>query len=65
MGKEDVEGTECFKLVVTFKSGKTKTLYLDPQSYLTIREKETVKANGQEMKMPLVIDSQSETTMTK
>ena len=49
VGKDDVDGTECFKLLVTFKSGKTETLFIDPKSYHIIRQVAKQKANGQEM----------------
>lgn len=49
LGKEDVEGTECYKVKVTQKSGKVETLYFDPVSYLAIRSISKQKANGQEM----------------
>jgi hypothetical protein len=49
VGKDDVDGTQCFKLLVTFKSAKTETLFIDPKSYLIIRQISKVKANGQEM----------------
>ena len=49
VGKDDVDGTECFKLLVTFKSGKTETLFIDPKSYYIIRQVAKQKANGQEM----------------
>jgi hypothetical protein len=49
VGKDDVDGTECFKLLLTYKSGATKTLFIDPKSYLIIRQVAKVKANGQEM----------------
>jgi hypothetical protein len=47
-GKEDVEGTKCYKLVVTFKSGQIETLFIDPKSYHIIRQVAKAKANGQE-----------------
>jgi hypothetical protein len=50
-GKDDVEGTECFKLIVTFKTGKTETMFIDPKSYLTIRQVAKQKANGQEIEI--------------
>ncbi|MDJ0840451.1 MAG: outer membrane lipoprotein-sorting protein [Acidobacteriota bacterium] len=37
MGKEDVEGTECFKLKHTDKEGKETTYYLDTESYIEIK----------------------------
>lgn len=48
IGKEDVEGTECYKLKITHKSGKTETMYFDPASYLAVRTIVKQKANGQE-----------------
>ena len=48
IGKDDVEGTECFKLLVTFKSGKTESLFIDPKTYFIIRQVAKQKANGQE-----------------
>ena len=51
VGKDDVDGTECFKLVLTFKSGKTESLFLDPKSYHIIRQIAKQKANGQEMEI--------------
>ncbi|MES2774966.1 MAG: hypothetical protein V4722_12320 [Bacteroidota bacterium] len=49
LGKEDVEGTECFKIKATLASGKEVTFFLDPASYLIVRAKEKKKFNGQEM----------------
>ena len=54
VGKDDVDGTECFKLKLTDKDANVKTLYIDPTTYYTIRQVQKVKANGQE----------SEATMT-
>ncbi len=48
LGKEDVEGTEAHKLKLTHKSGKTETMFFDPESYLMIRTITKQKANGQE-----------------
>jgi len=47
-GKDDVDGTECFKLLLTYKSGAAKTLFIDPISYHIIRQVAKAKANGQE-----------------
>jgi hypothetical protein len=49
LGKEDVEGTECHKLRITQKSGKTETVFIDPTSFYVIRTITKQKANGQEM----------------
>lgn len=48
VGKEDIEGTDCHKLKITHKSGKTETMYIDPASFLAIRSVTKQKANGQE-----------------
>ncbi|HYM21268.1 MAG TPA: hypothetical protein VEW28_09755 [Candidatus Kapabacteria bacterium] len=48
VGKEDVEGTECYKIKLTLKTGKVITEFIDPSNYYLIREVEKVKANGQE-----------------
>lgn len=49
LGKDDVEGTECYKLKVTHKSGKTETIFVDPASYYIVKSISKQKANGQEM----------------
>jgi outer membrane lipoprotein-sorting protein len=49
VGKEDVEGTECYKIKLTLKSGKTVTEFIDPSNYYVIREVQIVKANGKQM----------------
>jgi hypothetical protein len=51
LGKEDVDGTECFKLKLTSKSGKATTYYIDTKSYLVIKSTSVVKANGQEAEL--------------
>jgi hypothetical protein len=51
IGKDDVDGTECFKLKVTSKSGNVKTEYVDPSTYYIIRETEKQKADGKEVEV--------------
>jgi len=51
IGKEDVEGTECFKLKVTKKGGSVSTLFFDPKTFYIVQSKSTQKANGQEMEV--------------
>ena len=48
LGKDDVEGTECFKLKVTYPNGKEETMYIDASNYYHIRTVSKVKANGKE-----------------
>ena len=49
VGKEDVEGTECYKIKASLAGGKQLTLFIDPASSMIIRTKEKRKMNGQEM----------------
>jgi hypothetical protein len=49
IGKDDVEGTETFKLKLTNKNGKEKLLFLDASNYYLIREIQKMKADGKEM----------------
>jgi hypothetical protein len=49
MGKEDVDGKQCFKLKVTRKSGNELVYFIDPSNYYIVRLSNKVKANGQEM----------------
>lgn len=53
LGKDDVEGTEVFKLKVVKKDGKEKTLFIDTKNYFVIREIEKIKADGKEMEVPV------------
>ena len=47
--KEDVEGTECWKVKLTMKNGMVKTEYFDPDSYLLIREVSKATIDGKEV----------------
>lgn len=49
LGKEDVDGTECYKIKATLAGGKDMTFFIDPASSMIIRTKSKVKANGQEV----------------
>lgn len=51
VGKDDVEGTECFKLTVTTKNGNVKTAFVDPSTYHIIRETQKQTADGKEMEV--------------
>ncbi len=48
VGKDDVDGTECFKIKVVTKSGLQQTLYIDPANYFIIKQVTKTKAGGQE-----------------
>jgi outer membrane lipoprotein-sorting protein len=51
IGKDDVEGTDCFKLKINLKSGKADTYFFDAKSYLLIRTIAKQKSNGQEVEV--------------
>lgn len=55
LGKEKLEGTDAYKLKVTLKNGDVKTIYLDSDSYLEIKEegKRTVRGSEQEVESSL------------
>jgi hypothetical protein len=46
LGREDVEGTDAYKLQVKLKDGNTLVVYLDPDAYLPIREVAQRTING-------------------
>lgn len=50
LGKEDVEGTPAYKLKVTLKSGDVKTVFLDSDAYVEIKEvsKRTIRGAERE-----------------
>jgi hypothetical protein len=48
VGKDDVDGTECFKIKVVTKSGMQQTFFIDPSNYYIIKVLTKTKANGQE-----------------
>lgn len=49
LGKDDVEGTECHKLKVTYPSGKEQTMYFDATTYYEIKAVEKSTADGKEV----------------
>ncbi len=53
MGKEDVDGTEAFKLKVTRKTGNEVVYFIDPSTYYAIRTVSKMKVNGQEMEQTM------------
>jgi hypothetical protein len=48
VGMDDFEGTDCYKIKLTEKSGKIITFYIDPSNYFIIHSVTITKANGQE-----------------
>ena len=51
MGKEDVDGTECYKLKLTRKSGRESIYLIDPKTYYIVRSVSKMTLNGQEQSM--------------
>jgi hypothetical protein len=49
LGKDDVDGTECFKLKMTDKEGVETTFFIDPSNYYTIKQTVKMKVNGKEV----------------
>jgi outer membrane lipoprotein-sorting protein len=51
LGKEAVDGTECYKIKVTTKGGRTSTYYIDPKNYYIIRLVLKAPVMGQEQEV--------------
>lgn len=51
MGKEDVEGTPCYKLKLTRKSGDVEYYYLDAGNFLAVKSTMKRKQMGAEVEM--------------
>lgn len=51
VGKEAVDGTECYKLKLTTKMGKERTYFIDPKTYFIVRFVAKGVVNGQEMEV--------------
>lgn len=47
-GKEDMEGTSCFKIKLVTKEGDSFTYYIDSDSYIMIRSNTKMKVQGNE-----------------
>jgi len=53
MGKEDVDGTECFKLKLTRKGGRESIYLIDPKTYYVNRAVSKMKVNGQDIEQTI------------
>ncbi len=47
-GKDDMEGTPCYKIKVVTKDGDTFTYYIDSDSYILLRTNSKIKIMGNE-----------------
>lgn len=48
LGKEDIDGTECFKIKMTDKNEQEVTYFIDPDNYYVIKQTNKIKSNGKE-----------------
>lgn len=51
VGKEDMEGTEVYKLKVTRKDGEIEYHYLDGESYMELKQAQKTKREGNEIEV--------------
>lgn len=54
LGKDDFDGTDCYKFKMTDKNAKETTYYIDASNYYILKQTNKVKANGQEMENAVV-----------
>lgn len=57
LGKEDVDGTEAYKIKVTRKSGNEVINYIDPTTFYVIRYVSKMKVNGQEVEQKINVSN--------
>jgi outer membrane lipoprotein-sorting protein len=60
LGREEVEGTDAYKLRITLKNGDVTTEYLDAESFLTIRTEGSTKRGDQVLETETSIGSYKE-----
>lgn len=60
LGKEDFEGTECYKLKVTLKSGDVQHYYIDPDYYLELGQKTKRERQGAETEVSSILGDYKE-----
>lgn len=48
VGKDDVDGVECFKIKLTEANGQETSHWIDPSNYYLIKSVSKIKANGKE-----------------
>jgi outer membrane lipoprotein-sorting protein len=60
LGKEDVEGTEAYKIKVTYGSGSVGYVYLDAEYFLEIKQESRRKIQGQEIEVAQTVGDYKE-----
>ncbi|MBS1903761.1 MAG: hypothetical protein JSS75_08670 [Bacteroidetes bacterium] len=53
IGKEDVDGTECYKLKLTKTNGTVSSLFIDPSNNYLIRTTTKAKVDGQDQEQTI------------
>lgn len=53
LGKEEIEGTETYKLKVTRSTGDVRTFYIDAKTFLELKSAGRQKVQGQDMDMEM------------
>ncbi|MCX8021100.1 MAG: hypothetical protein N2747_11470 [Chitinophagaceae bacterium] len=53
LGKEDVDGTECYKIKLTPKQGGDEIYFIDPSNFYIIKSIKHRKANGRDMEVTI------------
>ena len=60
LGKEKVEGADAYKLKVTLKNGAVRTLYIDAEHFLQIKDESKRTIRGAEMDTDTIIGDYKE-----
>lgn len=60
LGKENVEGADAYKLKVTLKNGVVRTMYIDAEHFLEIKEESKRTIRGTEMEMETIVGDYKE-----
>jgi outer membrane lipoprotein-sorting protein len=57
VGKEDMEGTEVYNLKLVKKNGTVENYYIDADSYILLKTKSKINANGTEIEVENVLSN--------
>jgi hypothetical protein len=60
LGKEKVEGADAYKLKVTLKNGVVRTMYIDAEHFLEIKEESKRTIRGTETEMETIVGDYKE-----
>jgi hypothetical protein len=51
VGNENIEGVECYRIILTLNTGKKETVFIDSKNYYVIRTLTNQKLNGQDQEL--------------